>query len=160
MKSPSTLIIILFFLIFFGLFKDQNSQTIFITKLSDLDFGDVFIGYPAEVLITDPGAGKFSFFHRAPRPPLRRDIYISFNLPATLDNGPDSFPITFDALHTGWRRNDNPNVATNFDPHATLIIPNVRRNRRYYLWLGGQITTQPGLPYGLYSVTIILTVAY
>ena len=87
-------------------------------------------------------------------------MYISFNLPATLDNGSDSFPITFDALHTGWRRNDNPNNATNFDPHSTLIIPNVKRNRTYYLWLGGQITTFAGLPYGLYSGTIILTVAY
>jgi len=160
MKTPLTLKSLLFFLFFFGFCNDQNSQTIFITKHSDLDFGDVFIGYSAEVLITDPGVGKFSFYHTGPRPPRKRDIYISFNLPATLDNGPDNFPITFDALHSGWRKTDNPNVANNFDPHSTLIIPQLQRNRTGYLWLGGQITTLVGLPYGLYSGTIILTVAY
>ena len=145
----------IFFL--FAFFSSISGQKIFITKLSDLDFGEVFIGYSATVLDTDVNAAKFSFFHIDNR---KKNLRITFVLPTTLDNGVNQIPITFDQSQATWSTNDQVAGRTNFDPRRAFTIRNVLKDDPYFIWLGGSITTTTGLPYGLYTGTIILTVAY
>lgn len=150
-RKISILIPILFLLI-----SSAHAQNIYITKLNDLDFGDVFIGYNAEVQHTDPNAAKFSFYHTKW---FRAYTYIQFVLPTTLDNGSSHIPITFDQSHTAASYNDQEGGRTNFDPHSTVYV-NLYFYTTVYIWLGGTITTTSNLPYGTYSGTIILNVYY
>lgn len=131
------------------------AQQIYVTKLNDLNFGDVFIGYTKDIPHTDVNAAKFRFYHKAF---ARKTIYISFTLPNTLSNGIDNIPIVFDQNHTAWGTKDVTSGRTNFNPYSYYKIKNARRNRNYYIWLGGNITASPGVSYGLYEGTIILTV--
>jgi hypothetical protein len=147
--------ILLFILIAF--FSNINAQNIYITKLNDLSFGEVFIGYSADIQHTDINAAKFSFYHTRW---FRRNVYISFVLPTTLNNGVNQIPITFDQSQAAWSYSDQTSGRTNFDPHSVLKIRRLWFYRNVYLWLGGSIVTTSNLPYGLYSGTIILTVAY
>ena len=154
-KYLSIVLFTIFFLLTF--FSSINAQKIFITKLHELDFGEVFIGYPAEVLDTDVNAAKFSFFHKDKK---RKNLKINFVLPTTLDNGANQIPITFDQSHSTWKKRDQLNGRNNFDPHQELRIDGIRKNKTLYIWLGGSIITTTGLPYGTYIGTIILTVSY
>jgi len=145
----------IFFL--FAFFSSISAQEIYITKLHDLDFGEVFIGYNATVLDTDVNAAKFSFYHTNNK---RKNLRIDFVLPTTLDNGANQIPITFDQSLSTWKKNDQITGRNNFDPHQRLRIKRIRKNNTLYIWLGGSITTTVGLPYGTYIGTIILTVSY
>lgn len=133
------------------------SQTIFVTKLNDLDFGDVFIGYSKEVQFTDISAAKFSFYHTQF---LRRTLYVNFNLPSNLNNGAAQIPITFDQSHSAYSFFDQVNNSTNFNPHSTLVLNNAWFYIPVYVYLGATINTSAGQPFGIYTGTIILTVAY
>ena len=144
----------IFFLFAFSV--SINAQKVFINKLNDLDFGEVFIGYSATVLDTDVNAAKFSFYHVNKK---KKDLKISFVLPVTLDNGGNSIPITFDQSQATWSTNDQIAGRQNFDPHRQLKIKKVNKDDTHFIWLGGSIITTTGLPYGLYTGTIILTVA-
>jgi hypothetical protein len=155
MKKTSLLLIqtIIFAFIFFSEYKAQ----IYITKLHDLEFGEVFMGYSAEVQHTDPNAAKFSFYHTRF---FRRTVYIQFVLPSTLNNGSSQIPIIFDQAHTAISYNDQEDGRTNFDPHSIVYIRRLFFYRTVYIWLGGTITTSPNMQYGTYSGTIILNVFY
>jgi len=131
------------------------AQTIYITKLNDLNFGDVFIGYTKDIPHTDINSAKFKFYHTAFG---RKTIYISFTLPSNLSNGIDQIPITFDQNHTAWSIKDQVSGRKNFNPFSRYKIKNVRSYRNYYIWLGGMLSATPGVSYGLYEGTIILTV--
>lgn len=151
----------LFFLILFSisiLITDfLSGQSIYITKLNDLNFGDVFIGYSKDVPHTDFNAAKFRFYHTAT---ARKTIYISFTLPGSLSNGLDNIPIIFDQSHTAWSYTDKTSGRTNFNPYSRYAINNVRANRYIYLWVGAYLPASPGVSFGLYEGTIILTVEY
>ncbi|GAB4133312.1 MAG: hypothetical protein Fur0015_06530 [Ignavibacteriales bacterium] len=146
------------YLLLFFLLTSSNlvfTQQIYVTKLNDLNFGDVFIGYSKDIPHTDVNSAKFRFYHTAPR---RKTIYISFTLPQSLSNGIDNIPVVFDQNHTAWSTKDQISGRTNFNPYSYYKIKNVRGYRNYYIWLGGIITASPGVTYGLYEGTIILTV--
>lgn len=134
-----------------------NAQGVYITKLHDLEFGEVFIGYNAEVKHTDINAAKFSFYHTQW---FYKNVYIQFVLPSSLDNGVYKIPITFDQSHTAASYNDQETGRVNFDPRSTVYIPNLRFYTTVYLWLGATITTSPNLKYGNYTGTIILNIYY
>ena len=142
--------------ILFLFLSSMNAQNIYITKLHDLDFGEVFIGYDAEIQHTDPNAAKFSFYHTKW---FRANTFIQFVLPTTLDNGSAHIPITFDQSHTAASYNDQESGRTNFDPHSTVYI-RLFFYTTVYVWLGAKITTTSNLPYGTYTGTIILNVYY
>ena len=152
-----TLLTIKFLIFFFILFTEYNAQQIYITKLNDLEFGEVFIGYSAEVQHTDINAAKFSFYHTQR---FYRDVFIQFVLPATLDNGASQIPIVFDQSHTAASYNDQETGRVNFDPRSIVYIPDLRFRKTVYLWLGGSINTTPNLQYGTYTGTIILNIYY
>ncbi len=144
------LIIFLFFLLSF-----KSYSQVYANKYNDLDFGDVFIGYPAEVNHNDATAAKFSFYHFVF---FRRDMQITFSLPSTLNSQGYSIPITFDATHTAWSYNDNTRGRTNFNPHSPLYLNNVWLLTPIYVWLGGKLNSTTGIPPGAYQGTIIVTV--
>jgi hypothetical protein len=156
MKNLFYLFVRLTLLIIFVFFSEQsNAQTIYITRLNDLNFGDVFIGYTKDIPHTDINSAKFRFYHTASG---RKTIYISFTLPSNLSNGIDQIPITFDQNHTAWSPKDQVSGRTNFNPFSRYKIKNVRSYRNYYIWLGGMLNASPGVSYGLYEGTIIITV--
>ncbi len=144
------LVIFLFFL-----FSFKSYSQVYATKYTDLDFGDVFIGYPAEVNHIDATAAKFRFFHFAF---FIRNMQITFTLPTRLSYQSYNIPITFDASHTAWSYNDVPTGRTNFDPHSPLYINNVWLLTPVYVWLGGKLNSTGGVPPGTYQGTIIVTV--
>ncbi len=157
MKKKFLSKIILLISLIFSLSSHISAQNIYITKLNDLDFGEVFIGYSSTIRDTDINAAKFVFYHTKW---FRRNIQVNFVLPKTLNNGRSKIPITFNQSQASWSYNDRQSGRRNFDPHSILKIRRVWFYRNVYLWLGGTITTTSNLPYGVYSGTIILTVAY
>jgi len=148
---------ILFSILILLLSDSLSAQNIYITKLNDLNFGDVFIGYSKDIPHTDINASKFRFYHTATS---RKIIYLSFILPSRLSNGLDQIPITFDQNHTAWSYKDKTSGRTNFNPYSKFSIKNVRSNRMVYIWLGANLPAMAGVSYGLYEGTIILTVEY
>jgi hypothetical protein len=134
-----------------------DAQGVYISKLHDLEFGEIFIGYDAEVQHTDINAAKFSFYHTQWR---SRNVYIQFVLPATLDNGSYKIPITFDQSHTAASYNDQTSGRVAFDPRSIVYISNLTYYKTVYLWLGATINTSPTLKYGDYTGTIILNIFY
>ena len=157
MKKILLVKIILLIIFLFAQVTFINAQGIYITKLHNLEFGEVFIGYSAEVQHTDVNAAKFSFYHTRW---YSRNVFIQFVLPATLDNGVHQIPITFDHSHTAASYNDQIGGRVNFDPRSTVYIRRLRYYETVYLWLGGTITTSPAMHYGTYTGTIILNIYY
>ncbi len=149
-SNRALLVLILFFLSSFKSFSQ-----VYATKYNDLDFGDVFIGYPADVNHTDATAAKFSFYHFVF---FRRDMQITFSLPSALKYQAYSIPIIFDASHSAWSYNDNTHGRTNFNPHSPLYINNVWLLTPIYVWLGGKLNSTTGVSPGTYQGTIIVTV--
>ncbi|MCF6268388.1 MAG: DUF4402 domain-containing protein [Melioribacteraceae bacterium] len=157
MKNKFLFKTILLIFLLFPFFSSISAQNIYITKINDLDFGEVFIGYSSTIRDTDINAAKFVFYHTKW---FRRNIQVNFVLPTTLNNGGNKIRITFDQSQASWSYNDRQSGRRNFDPHSVLKIRRVWFYRNVYLWLGGTITTTSDLPYGIYSGTILLTVAY
>ncbi len=157
MKTVRHVSIIYLLFLFLSSNSQLFSQTLYVNKLSDLVFGDVFFGYSALVLDTDPGAAKFSFYHSDTK---RKNIRVNFNLPTTLTNGLDNIPITFDQGYTSYSLNDQISGRTNFNPFKQLSIKKIEPFETVYVWIGGTIDPITGLSGGLYTGTIIITVAY
>lgn len=153
MRKKSIKLIVFIFIIFLKI-SDESKAQFFIQKLNDLNFGDVFIGYSATVTDVSPNAAKFRFYQNSYR---RLNIQLSFNLPTHLTNGKDYLPINFNNL-ASWSRSDNVTGRTYFNPYSPITISKVRRNRVYYVWLGGQITSQSNVSPGLYTGTIVLII--
>jgi hypothetical protein len=130
------------------------SQDVFFQKYRDLDFGDVFIGYSATVLDTDPTALKISFFHNSP---TRENFLITFILPTNLTNGIDNIPINFSG-YASWSKVDAITGRTYFNPYSPLQIRKIKANQKIYMWLGGQITSSSSITPGLYTGNIIITI--
>ena len=161
----------LFFFISLLLFSGNLfSQEIFITKLTDLDFGDVFIGTAnVDLPYTDANAATFSFYHtsdaggkKGPFPALN----VSFVLPDNLVFGANDLPITFDQTHSAWHDVDQVGAATNFDPWAGFQTGEIKKydakkNKNViYVWLGANVPATAGYPSGLYTGTIEITVDF
>jgi hypothetical protein len=129
-------------------------QTLTINHLSDLNFGEVFMGYSAEVQHTDPNAEEFSISHTI----KQIDILVQFTLPSALTYQGYSVPITFDYTHSAWSLNDLAYGRTNFEPFSQLTINNLKNKDIVYLWLGGIINVPLNINPGTYQGTIIITV--
>jgi len=149
---------LLFILTLFSFYGNVYSQQIFITKISDLEFGDVFIGTAnVDVPHTDARAAKFSFFHTKNG---KQRMNVTFVLPATLSNGLDNLPITFDQNHSAWLNKDQVGGRKNFDPHAGFTTGKTKKNKVKYVWLGANIPATLGYSAGLYTGTIVMTVVF
>ncbi len=147
-------------LIVFILFASINtgwSQSLYVFRHKDLNFGDVFIGYSKNIRHFDNGAAKFSLYHTFRG---RRDVLISFKLPETLSNGKNYLPIKFNRRNAAWSFRDRRRNRRRFNPNFPLEIKRVRKNRAIFIWLGGKIKTNNSLQPGNYKNTIILTVEF
>lgn len=148
----SRVILIIYLLV---LLPFKNYSQVFATKYNDLDFGDVFIGYPAEVNHVDATAAKFRFIHLYSS---SRDMQLTFSLPKNLIYQGSKIQILFDADHSAWSFNDVSQGRTNFNPHSPLKIKNVQPNTSVFVWFGGKIRSTSRLQAGVYQGTIIVTV--
>ena len=151
----------LFFFILFVLFISVtdfiSAQGIYITKLNDLNFGDVFIGYSKDLPHTDINAAKFRFYHTANS---TKTIFINCTIQKTLSKLIDQSPIIFDQSNTDLTYTDKTSGRTNFNPYSRYKIKNIRAKRNVYIWLGANLPASGGVSFGLYEGTIILTVEY
>jgi len=146
-------------LIFLALFllisENMFSQSLFISRLNNLDFGDVYIGYPKTVAHNDAGAAKFRTYHTLF---FSRNIRITFTLPSSLINGSYTVPVTFSSATSAYSRNDLPTGRTAFSPNTPLTYNGLPRNAYLYIWLGGAITVPINVIPGIYTATITVTV--
>lgn len=150
----------LFFLTLFFFSGNSFSQTIFISKLTDLAFGDVFIGTAnVDVPHTDARAAKFSFYHDAGGK-KGTAVTVTFSLPANLVFGANNLPITFDQTHSARHDVDQVAGRTNFDPWAGFKTAKIKSGVVIYVWLGANIPNTALFPSGLYTSTVIMTVAF
>ena len=142
---------------FFVLIGTGWSQSIYVYKLKDLTFGDVFIGYSKNIRHFDDGAAKFNLHHTFRG---RRDVLVTFSLPKNLSNGINYLPIEFNQGNAAWSFRDRKWNRRRFNPNYPLEIRRVRKNKTVYIWLGGEIQTNSNLLPGFYKDTIILTVEF
>jgi len=146
--------IFLICLFILGSFFEISIAQLYVFKLNDLSFGDVFIGYSAVVTDIDPSAAKFRFYQDIKK---KIDIRVRFTLPANLTSGGSSIPITFSSTYSTWSANDNLSGRTNFNPFSPLLFPRLLRNNDIFIWLGASISPT-SVPHGLYQGTIIIFV--
>jgi hypothetical protein len=124
-----------------------------VSGLNDLDFGNVFPGVNATVLLTDAGAGHFQIAGV-----LNAEVDVSFSaLPATLTNGGNSMPISYTG---GWNTAANPGTATAFVPASGLTERLDAASGELHVYLGGTLTVASNQAAGLYQATITLDAAY
>ncbi|MBN1299845.1 MAG: hypothetical protein JW995_01415 [Melioribacteraceae bacterium] len=137
--------------------SDLKAQEGYISNFQGLNFGDVFIGYSKEILHTDQGAAKFSFYHTNAK---SKNVFFNFTLPSVLQNGTDQVLIEFNLNHASWSYNDQISGRTSFDPQSRYKLGKLGANKYVFIWLGGLITTPAGISHGLYTGDIILTIDY
>ena len=149
MFKPQFICLLSFFIFLIPVY----SQTLTINHLNDLDFGQVFMGYSAEVQHTDANAEEFSISHTI----KQINILVQFTLPTALTYQGYSIPITFDYAHSAWSLNDLPYGRTNFDPAAQTTFTNLKNKDVVYIWLGGIINVPLNISPGTYQGTITIT---
>jgi Domain of unknown function (DUF4402) len=132
-----------------------------VTTLSNLDFGSVLKGVATTVQPTAAGAGAWQV-----QGSKNADVSITFVLPAVLTNiqalPGSTMPVSFGATSARWNRATN-NVAgaAAFDPSAgTTGKLGPTANPFLYIWIGGTVSPAAAAKPGVYTGTIIVTIAY
>jgi hypothetical protein len=132
-----------------------------VTSLRNLDFGTVIKGVPTAVLPTAAAAGEWQV--QGSKNAL---VTIRFTLPTVLTNiqalPGSTMPIAFGAAAALWNRGTNSVVgATPFDPSVgatgRLGPP---ANPYIYLWIGGTVSPAATAKPGIYTGTIVVSLAY
>ncbi|HUF11867.1 MAG TPA: DUF4402 domain-containing protein [Longimicrobiales bacterium] len=123
-----------------------------VERLADLSFGTVLTGDWVLVAPADPTAAQFSI--TAPR---NATVFISLELPANLQGGLSTLPVTFGAADGEWSAQDRPVGRTAFDPRqgTQIVVPNTGR---VFVWIGGGASIPPTQPSGAYRGAITMTV--
>lgn len=117
---------------------------------ADLDFGDVFPGVTTTVLPVDVTAGRFDIAGET-----TSEIDIDFTLPTTLDNGPESMPISFGNTSAAWVAGGGP---FDFDPNTGTTQNLVAGSM--IVFLGGTVDPAFDQAPGIYTSVVTMTVAY
>ena len=136
-------------------------QALTVTTLSNLDFGSVPKGVATTVQPTAAGAGAWQV-----QGSKNADVSIAFVLPAVLTNiqalPGSTMPVSFGATSARWNRaTNNVASATAFDPIAgTSGKLGPTANPFLYIWIGGTVSPAPTAKPGVYTGTIIVTIAY
>jgi len=144
-----------------GVDANVIGQALTVTTLSNLNFGSVPKGVATTVQPTAAGAGAWQI-----QGSKNADVSITFVLPALLTNiqalPGSTMPISFAATSARWNRATN-NVAgaTAFNPVAgTTGKLGPPANPYIYLWMGGTVSPVVTAKPGIYTGTIIVTIAY
>jgi spore coat protein U-like protein len=136
-------------------------QAITITSLRNLDFGSVLKGVTTTVLPTAATAGEWQV-----QGTKNAQVSVAFTLPTQLVNiqalPGSTMPISFTPTSARWNRATNDVAgATAFDPTAgatgKLGPP---ANPFLYVWIGGTVLPAPTAKPGIYTGTIIVSIAY
>jgi len=140
-----------------------SAQDITVTKERDLSFGMTVAGTTQEFVVNldDPGS---AFFHVTG--PRNANVYISFVLPAELqnNNGSGTIPLMFDETSAGWnrRQNQTPPPGNQFDPavgsDARIHPGGGGQFGSLFVWLGGMISIDAQQPAGAYSETATIII--
>jgi spore coat protein U-like protein len=144
-----------------GIDAQVIGQAITVTSLQDLNFGTVLKGVPTTVLPSNAAAGAWQV-----QGDKNAQVTIAFTLPTVLTNiqalPGSTMPITFGAASALWNRGINSVVgATPFDPGSgTTGRIGPPPNPFIYVWIGGTVTPAATAKPGIYTGTIIVTVAY
>ena len=140
-----------------------DNTAVTVGQLNGLDFGPVVPGTPTTVAPRTATAGKFVVHGTK-----NAEVRISFALPAVLQTGVFTMPISFAndpvAGQMGCHRNqDQQKNCVGFSPSAPLLI-RIRNNpppqNTYYVWIGGTVSPALGQAPGLYTGTVTLTAVY
>ncbi len=142
-------------LILFSWFSIQLYSQVYILIDSDLNFGDVFVGYNKTVTDLDAGAARFRVYHNVSP---RKDLLISLTLPSTLSNGLNTININFNNSYSAYSFSNSASSRTYFNPYSPLRLNRIRRNLIVYFWLGGTVSNTINASPGIYTGTIIITV--
>jgi len=144
-----------------GIDANVIGQAVTVTTLSNLNFGSVPKGVATTVQPTAAGAGAWQI-----QGSKNADVSMAFVLPAVLTNiqalPGSTMPISFGATSARWNRATN-NVAgaTAFNPVAgTTGKLGPPANPFIYLWIGGTVSPAAATKPGVYTGTIIVTIAY
>ena len=144
-----------------GIDAEVIGQGMSITSLRNLNFGTVIKGVPSAVLPTDAAAGEWQVQGNK-----NATVSIVFTLPTQLTNVQalpgSTMPIVFGPTAALWNRGTNSVAgATPFDPTAgTTGRFGPPANPYIYLWIGGTVTPAATAKPGIYTGTIIVSIAY
>lgn len=144
-----------------GIDAQVIGQVITVTSLRNLTFGTVLKGVPTSVLPSNAAAGAWQV-----QGDKNAQVTMTFTLPTVLTNVQalpgSTMPISFGAASALWNRGTNTVVgATPFDPStgATGRI-GPPANPFIYLWIGGTVSPAANAKPGIYTGTIVVSVAY
>ncbi len=144
-----------------GIDAQVIGQAITVTSLRALDFGMVLKGVPTTVLPSNAAAGAWQV-----QGDKNAQVTISFTLPTVLTNiqalPGSTMPISFGAASALWNRGTNSVAgATAFDPSAgTTGKLGPPANPFIFLWIGGTVSPAAAAKPGIYTGTIVVSVAY
>lgn len=144
-----------------GIDAQVIGQAITVTSLRNLTFGTVLKGVPTSVLPSNAAAGAWQV-----QGDKNAQVTITFTLPTVLTNiqalPGSTMPISFGAASALWNRGTNSVVgATPFDPGSgTTGRIGPPPNPFIYLWIGGTVSPAANAKPGIYTGTIVVSVAY
>ena len=123
-----------------------------VERLADLSFGTALTGERVLVAPADPTAAQFRI--TAPR---GSTLFISLELPANLQGGVSTVPVTFGATDGAWSAQDRPAGRTAFDPRqgTQVVVPGTGR---VFVWIGGGASIPRTQASGAYRGAIVMTV--
>lgn len=123
-----------------------------VTRLTDLDFGNVASSDSKQILYSDAGAAAFRI--DASGFVAQTQVAVSMTLPAQLSSGGNSVPVTFP--DGAWSYTNSVAGATAFDPQTGTTIPKNGFSFSIYVWVGARITTTGATPQATYTNSLIL----
>ncbi len=132
-------------------------ETLTVTAVNDLDFGDVIQNQNKTVNPEDAEAGSF-FINGEPG----SEVELSFALPSVLDldGGPETMDITFSSTSARHNTVDDASAGSAFDPSVGATTPINATNGELYVYIGATAEPTPTQAPGNYEATITLTVEY
>ncbi len=125
-----------------------------ITRLTDLEFGDVATNEAKQILYSDAGAASFRI--DATEFIAQVAVAVTFNLPNQLSSGGDTVPVSFSNTDAAWSYTDSAAGATAIDPNTETLISKQGANFSVYVWVGGKITTNGGTTQDTYTSSLTL----
>jgi predicted dehydrogenase len=131
----------------------EVQQPIIVTKHADLSFGNVYPSIDATVAVIDPNAAQFQV-----QGTEGSAIGISFSLPTSLANGPNTLAIG--NWQGRYAATNNPAAGTDFIPAASNLVGSVPVGGSLYVFVGATVQPTPTQATGLYSATMTMTVVY
>ena len=130
-----------------------RAQSLEVYRLTDLSFGTFIAGDVVTVQPSEPGAASFRVDKLAGG---ERDVQVRLTLPAALELGGASLPVSFGSVSAAWSTTNDPSTATAFDP-AQGVDVRLPGRKPLYVWVGGTVASPAQLPSGACAQRITLT---